>query len=163
MKVQSSSPPYDGTAEEKYRYAQYLRYDEKCPQDAILWYNLAEQLGHTEAAYQLAQYYLKKGEDQDVELGNYYLLKAKLGFEDTLLDSVNAMQLQAISAGNTYADAIADFGPLEAEEKKQQRAISRAAYFLGRIYTTGIEIANIDGIESDDLPALQVATDPHAA
>ena len=47
MKVQSSSPPYDGTAEEKYRYAQYLRYDEKCPQDAILWYNLAEQLGHT--------------------------------------------------------------------------------------------------------------------
>lgn len=45
MKVQSSSPPYDGTAEEKYRYAQYLRYDEKCPQDAILWYNLAEQLG----------------------------------------------------------------------------------------------------------------------
>ena len=123
MKVQSSSPPYDGTAEEKYRYAQYLRYDEKCPQDAILWYNLAEQLGHTEAAYQLAQYYLKKGEDQDVELGNYYLLKAKLGFEDTLLDSVNAMQLQAISAGNTYADAIADFGPLEAEEKKQQRAI----------------------------------------
>lgn len=163
MKVQSSSPPYDGTAEEKYRYAQYLRYDEKCPQDAILWYNLAEQLGHTEAAYQLAQYYLKKGEDQDVELGNYYLLKAKLGFEDTLLDSVNAMQLQAISAGNTYADAIADFGPLEAEEKKQQRAISRAAYFLGRIYTTGIEIANIDGIESDDLPALQVATDPHKA
>ena len=163
MKVQSSSPPYDGTAEEKYRYAQYLRYDEKCPQDAILWYNLAEQLGHTEAAYQLAQYYLKKGEDQDVELGNYYLLKAKLGFEDTLLDSVNAMQLQAISDGNTYADAIADFGPLEAEEKKQQRAISRAAYFLGRIYTTGIEIANIDGIESEDLPALQVATDPHKA
>ena len=163
MKVQSSSPPYDGTAEEKYRYAQYLRYDEKCPQDAILWYNLAEQLGHTEAAYQLAQYYLKKGEDQDVELGNYYLLKAKLGFEDTLLDSVNAMQLQAISAGNTYADTIADFGPLEAEEKKQQRAISRAAYFLGRIYTTGIEIANIDGIESEDLPALQVATDPHKA
>lgn len=163
MKVQSSSPPYDGTAEEKYRYAQYLRYDEKCPQDAILWYNLAEQLGHTEAAYQLAQYYLKKGEDQDVELGNYYLLKAKLGFEDTLLDSVNTMQLQAISAGNTYADAIADFGPLEAEEKKQQRAISRAAYFLGRIYTTGIEIANIDGIESEDLPALQVATDPHKA
>lgn len=163
MKVQSSSPPYDGTAEEKYRYAQYLRYDKKCPQDAILWYNLAEQLGHTEAAYQLAQYYLKKGEDQDVELGNYYLLKAKLGFEDTLLDSVNAMQLQAISDGNTYADAIADFGPLEAEEKKQQRAISRAAYFLGRIYTTGIEIANIDGIESEDLPALQVATDPHKA
>ena len=163
MKVQSSSPPYDGTAEEKYRYAQYLRYDEKCPQDAILWYNLAEQLGHTEAAYQLAQHYLKKGEDQDVELGNYYLLKAKLGFEDTLLDSVNTMQLQAISAGNTYADAIADFGPLEAEEKKQQRAISRAAYFLGRIYTTGIEIANIDGIESEDLPALQVATDPHKA
>lgn len=28
MKAQSSSPPYDGTAEEKYRYAQYLRYDE---------------------------------------------------------------------------------------------------------------------------------------
>ena len=106
---------------------------------------------------------MKKGEDQDVELGNYYLLKAKLGFEDTLLDSVNAMQLQAISAGNTYADTIADFGPLEAEEKKQQRAISRAAYFLGRIYTTGIEIANIDGIESEDLPALQVATDPHKA
>lgn len=163
MKAQSSSPPYDGTAEEKYRYAQYLRYDEKCPQEAILWYNLAEQLGHTEAAYQLAQHYLQKGEDQDVELGNYYLLKAKLGFEDTLLDSVNAMQLQAISAGNTYAAAIADFGPPEAEEKKQQHAISRAAYFLGRIYTTGIEIANIDGIESEDLPALQVATDPHKA
>lgn len=81
MKVQSSSPPYDGTAEEKYRYAQYLRYDEKCPQDAILWYNLAEQLGHTEAAYQLAQYYLKKGEDQDVELGNYYLLKPNSGLK----------------------------------------------------------------------------------
>ena len=158
-----NEPPYTGTADDKYRYAQHLRYDEKRPQDAILWYNLAEQLGHTEAAYQLAQYYLQKGEDQDIELGNYYLLKAKLGFEDTLLNSINAMQLHAISAGSTYADAIADFGPLETEEKKQQRAISRAAYFLGRIYITGIEIASIDGIESEDLPALQVETDPYKA
>lgn len=91
----------------------------------------------------------------------------KAGFDisrngNTLTISASTLPEQEttiIGAGYTVGDK----NSIAVWEDRDQHAISRAAYFLGRIYTTGIEIANIDGIESEDLPALQVATDPHKA
>lgn len=156
-------PPYDGNAEEKFRYAQYLRYEANEPEAAVLWYNLAEQLGHAEAAYQLAQHYLRHPADRDVPLANEYLLTAKLRFEEQLQESRNIYLVRDIQEGMSYADAVKENGLCNEADNKAQRILSRAAYYLGRIHLAGIEIESMEGIEPEDLPRLQVPVDPHKA
>lgn len=154
-------PPYDGNAEEKFRYAQYLRYEANEPEAAVLWYNLAEQLGHAEAAYQLAQHYLRHPADRDVPLANEYLLTAKLRFEEQLQESRNTYLVRDIQEGMSYADAAKENGFCSESDNKTQRTMSRAAYYLGRIHLAGIEIESMEGIEPEDIPRLQVPIDPH--
>ena len=155
-------PAADSSPEELFRYAQFLRYEENRPEDAVLWYNLADQRGHAEAAYQLAQHYLRHPAEQDLRLGNEYLLTAKLRFENLLLDSNNAFLIQDINTGASYQAAVSEHG-LSSENKANRRQMPRAEYFLGRIYLCGIELESSDGIEPEDIPRLQVPTDPHKA
>lgn len=155
-------PDRDSSPEAFFRYAQYLRYETDNPEDAILWYNLAEQRGHAQAAYQLAQHYLNDADERDIRLGNEYLLTAKLRFESQLLESANAYLIQAIQDGKAYPDAVAEYGLYE-ETRKNQKTMPRAAYFLGRIHLCGIEIESMEGIEPEDIPRLQVPADPQKA
>ena len=155
---------FDGSAEDKFRYAQYLRYQSETPEEATLWYNLADQVGHAEAAYQLAQYYFRDPADQDIPLANEYLLNAKIRFEDQLRESSNGDLIRDIDAGMTYADADQrNDGLLPEASKKMQKQTAKAAFFLGRIHLCGIEIESIEGIELKDIPHLQVASNPHKA
>lgn len=147
---------------EMYRYAQYLRYEEDKPEEAITWYNLAEQRGHAEAAYQLAQHYLRHPVERDIRLGNEYLLTAKLRFESQLQESANEFLVQDIQNGRSYNEAVQENG-LYKERREDQKTMSRAAYFLGRIHLCGIEIESMEGIEPKDIPRLQVPADPRKA
>lgn len=159
-----------GNTQAQFKYARYCQYDLADLAQAAMWYGIAANQGHhIEAAYSLAQIYLKDNvEFRDENLGNQYLLQAKLGIDSFLLESNNRYLIEEIQAGQSFEHArdkwdFTDEEKFTNEEKQHTRKLARYEYLLGRIYLAGVEIENMDGIEPADIPCLQLPTDPHKA
>ena len=116
---------------EMYRYAQYLRYEEDKPEEAITWYNLAEQRGMPRQPINAAldcQHYLRHPVERDIRLGNEYLLTAKLRFESQLQESANEFLVQDIQNGRSYNEAVQENGLYKERREDQKNDVSRGLF-----------------------------------